>query len=169
MSWAVSMRSHWSRGRCLLQRELKRMHFYCCRLHFIGTNPRPAGCACPLFVLINAWICAVIQCSLSQLYQLVILSIFLKTSIYFCNRHCGHQPRRDRTDRLSALKIPSALLLPLLKALFPWTPPPSVSPAVLRLSLLLVHAEWLGFLLIFSPLLPQLMEQPGARMSWEAL
>lgn len=35
------------------------------------------------------------------------------------------------------------------------------------LSVLLVHAEWLGFLTVFYPLLPQLMEQPGAPVSYE--
>lgn len=62
------------------------------------------------------------------------------------------------------IKILSALLLS--SKCLPWTPPPRFL-IVSCLSVLLVHAEWLGFLIIFCPLLPQLMEQPGARMSYK--
>lgn len=44
------------------------------------------------------------------------------------------------------------------------------SPAVNHshcFSAILVRAEWLGFLLIFSPQLPQLREHPGAQISYE--
>lgn len=46
-------------------------------------------------------------------------------------------------------------------------PSPTVSLIYQCLSVLLVHAEWLGFLIIFCPLLPQLMERTGSQMSYE--
>lgn len=44
---------------------------------------------------------------------------------------------------------------------------PDPSPTVSCSSVLLVHADWLGFLTIFCPLLPQLLEQTGAQISFE--
>lgn len=48
----------------------------------------------------------------------------------------------------------------------PWTPP-SLHLVSILLFILLVCTQWLGFLIIIYLLLPQLKEQPAARMSSE--
>lgn len=61
--------------------------------------------------------------------------------------------------------ITVSALLRLLKRLL--LVPPPLHPDCIQLSGVLVHAECLGFIVIFCPLLPPLMEQLGARMSYE--